>query len=294
MKRRDEVTVGILLTVAVIVLVVGTLWLVRGGLRSGYPLFVRFPWGQNLKQGQPVMLAGVTVGYVSDVQLNPIGVLDVDLRIQDKYKVPRTAVAEVYPVGIFGDVAIALKIPTGPSAESFAPGDTLPARAATSGLDALQSRADTISATLDRITRAMESELVQTGGLRDIRQSIAATNRLVAQFQAIAAEQNRNFTATLASFRSAANAVDSAQIARSLGSLRSTSAHIDTLTMQLGSNSTQLQAILARIERGEGTAGKFLTDTLLYRDARNLLTRVDSLVADFQRNPRKYINLRVF
>jgi hypothetical protein len=33
---------------------------------------------------------------------------------------------------------------------------------------------------------------------------------------------------------------------------------------------------------------------MLYRDARNLLTRVDSLVADFQRNPRKYINLRVF
>ena len=62
---------------------------------------------------------------------------------------------------------------------------------------------------------------------------------------------------------------------------------------RLSSNSTQLQAILARLERGEGTAGKLLSDTLLYRDARNLVTRLDSLVTDFQKNPRKYINLRI-
>jgi phospholipid/cholesterol/gamma-HCH transport system substrate-binding protein len=293
MKRRDEVTVGILLTVAVIVLVVGTLWLVRGGLRSGYPLFVVFPWGQNLKQGQPVMLAGVTVGYVADVRLNPAGVLDVDLRIQDQYKVPRTSVAEVYPVGIFGDVAVALK-PAGPSPISFNSGDTVPSRPATGGLDALQSRADTITASLSRISRALETELVQTGGLRDLRQTMAAMNRLLVQFQTIAAEQNRNFSSTLASFRTAANAVDSAQVSRTLASLRETSANIDTLTLRLSSNTTQLQALLARMERGEGTIGKLMTDTLLYRDARNLLTRMDSLVADFQRNPRKYINLQIF
>jgi phospholipid/cholesterol/gamma-HCH transport system substrate-binding protein len=293
MKRRNEVTVGILLTVAVIVLITGTLWLVRGGLRSGYPLFTRFTWGQSLKQGQAVLLAGVTVGYVSDVQLNPAGVIDVDMRIQKKFKVPRTAVAEIYPVGIFGDVAVALK-PSGPSPISYAPGDTVPSRPATGGLDALQARTDTVTASLARITRALEMELVQAGALREIRQTIGATNRFVAQLQGMVGEQNRNFSATLAAFRGAAKAVDSAQIASTLTSFRQTSASADSLMLRLSSNTTQLQAILARLERGDGTAGKFLTDTLLYRDARNLLVRVDSLMTDFQRNPRKYINLRVF
>lgn len=293
MKRRDEVTVGILLTVAVVVLVVGTLWLVRGGLRSGYPLFTRFAWGQSLHQGQPVMLAGVTVGYVSDVQLKSDGFLDVDLRIRDKYKIPRTAVAEVMPIGIFGDAAVAFKAMS-PSPASFAAGDTVPSRAASGGLDALTARADSITVSLGRITKALEVEFVQTGGIREIRQTMAAANRFVAQMQAMAAEQNRNLTTTFASFRGAANAVDSAQIAGTLTSLRHTAANADSLMLRLSSNTTQLQAILARLERGEGTAGKFLTDTMLYRDARNLLTRVDSLMADFQRNPRKYINLRVF
>jgi ABC-type transporter Mla subunit MlaD len=39
MKRRDEVLVGILLTVGVVIAVLGTIWLVRGGFSSGYPLY---------------------------------------------------------------------------------------------------------------------------------------------------------------------------------------------------------------------------------------------------------------
>lgn len=292
MKRRDEVTVGILLTVAVIVLIVGTLWLVRGGVRRGYPLYTQFPWGQNLKQGQAVLLAGVTVGYVSDVRLGS-GVLDVDMSIQKKFKVPKTAHAEIFPVGIFGDVAVALK-PTGPSPISFQPGDTVPGRPAAGGLDALQARADTVTASLSRITKALEAEFVQAGGIRDLRQTVGSMNRLIGQMQGVVGEQNRNLTATMASFRRTAGAVDSAQIAATLQSFRQTSANADSLMLRLSSNTTQLQAILARIERGEGTAGKFMTDTGLYRDARNLLTRVDSLMSDFQKNPKKYINLRIF
>jgi phospholipid/cholesterol/gamma-HCH transport system substrate-binding protein len=292
MKRRDEVTVGILITVAAIVLVVGLLWLARGGLSSGYPLFARFAWGQNLKPGQAVLLAGVTIGYVSDVELRE-GYLDVEMRINDDFTVPRTAVAEVVPVGIFGDAAIGLKTES-PSPQKYAAGDTVPTRGATGGLDALTGRADSIMVTVGRITRSMEAEFVAGGGMRDMRASVASMNRLLTQMSAIVAEQNRNLTATMASLRQAAGAVDSAQVAATMTQFRTTAASADSLMQRFSSNTTQLQAILARIERGEGTLGKFMTDSMLFQDARNLLTRLDSLAADFQRNPRKYINLTIF
>jgi len=262
MRRRNEVTVGILLTVAVIVLITGTLWLVRGGLSRGYPLHARFPWGQNLKQGQEVLLAGVTIGYVSKVRLNDDGFLDVDMQITHGYKVPRTVVAEVYPVGIFGDVAVALK-PSGPSKMAFAEGDTIPSRPATGGIDALQARADTITNSLNRITSAFETELVRQGGLHELRQTAVAMNQLVAQLQQIAAVQSRNLSSVATSFNRAAGAFDSAQVASMLRAMKQTSANVDTLTLRLSSNSTQLQALLARLERGEGTAGKLLADTTL-------------------------------
>lgn len=293
MKRRDEVQVGILITVALIVLVIGALWLARGGLSSGYPLYARFSWGQNLKQGQPLLLAGVSIGYVADVELRRDGFLEVELRVNDQYAVPRNAVAEVIPVGIFGDAAVAMKVTT-PSEASFASGDSVPTRMASSGLDALTARADTISAALARITTTLERQFVGEGGISDVRQSVTLMRRVTASMENVLAEQNRNLTATMAAFRNTAKGMDSAQIANVFATMRTTAANADTLMQRFSSNTTQLQALLARLERGEGTAGKLLQDTTLYDNLKNLIANADSLMVDFKKNPRKYINLSIF
>ena len=108
MRRRNEVLVGILLTGATIIGVVGTIWLVRGGLEGGYPLYASFKWGENLRNGQPVLLAGVNVGYVENVELRDDGTLFVSMKVQHEYRVPEGTTATVQAVGIFGDAAIAL------------------------------------------------------------------------------------------------------------------------------------------------------------------------------------------
>ena len=69
MRQRDAVLVGLVTAVAILVLVFGTVYLIRGGLSSGYPLYSRFRWGAGVKQGQPVLLSGVSVGYVDNVEL---------------------------------------------------------------------------------------------------------------------------------------------------------------------------------------------------------------------------------
>jgi phospholipid/cholesterol/gamma-HCH transport system substrate-binding protein len=81
-------------------------------------------------------------------------------------------------------------------------------------------------------------------------------------------------------------------------SFRTTSANMARLSADLDSSTQKLtqrvDGLLARLDRGEGSAGKLLTDTLLYRDVRNLVGRMDSLVADIKKNPKKYINVRIF
>jgi phospholipid/cholesterol/gamma-HCH transport system substrate-binding protein len=124
MKRRNEVLVGLLLTAALVIGIGGTVWLVRGGFRSGYSLYSVFRWGENLKVGQPVRLAGVQVGYVGDVVLRDNGTLVVDLKIDNGRKVPRNARAIVEAVGLFGDAQIALQAT--PDPRSYAAGDTVP------------------------------------------------------------------------------------------------------------------------------------------------------------------------
>ena len=300
MKRRDEVLVGIFLTVAVAIALLGTLWLVRGGLSSGYPLYARFAWGQNLKPGQPVLLAGVNVGAVADVTLRDDGFLDVVLRVNDDVKVPKNSVASVKPVGIFGDAAIALT-PKGPSPVSYSPGDTVPVGPADTDIQAIMNRVDSIGATVQVMTKAINADLVASGGIKDMRRSLAnaarmtdAAARLSVQLNAIAAEQNRNLTATMASLRRAVSAVDSAKIDSTMKNFQTSSATLTRIASNLDSTSRPANNIIAGLERGEGTAGKLLKDTLLYRDLRGLVTQADSVMADLKANPKKYINLRIF
>ena len=167
MKRRDEVLVGVFLMAAVAIGLMGTLWLVRGGLSSGYPLYVKFAWGQNLKPGQPVLLAGVNVGGVRDVRLRDDGYLDVILRVNDDVKVPKNAVASVKPIGIFGDAAVALT-PKGPSKIWYAPGDTVPIGASDTDIQAIMNRVDSIGVTVQSMTKALNAELIASGGIKDI------------------------------------------------------------------------------------------------------------------------------
>ncbi len=300
MKRRDEVLVGVFLSAAVAVVLLGTLWLIRGGLSSGYPLYSRFTWGQNLKAGQQVLLAGVAVGYVSDVKLRDDGYLDVMLRVNDDVKVPKNSRASVKPIGIFGDAAIALT-PTGPSRISFAPGDSVPVGPAETDVQVIMNRVDSIGLTVQRMTKAINAELIESGGVRDMRKSLAnaaalsqSAAALSLQLNAIAAEQNRNLTATMASFRRAASAVDSAKIDSTLSNFRTSSASLTRIAANLDSTSRRANGLLAGIEHGDGTVGKMLKDTLLYRDLRGLVTQADSVLADLKANPKKYINLSIF
>lgn len=300
MKRRDEVLVGVFLSAALAIVLLGTLWLVRGGLSSGYPLYAKFAWGQNLKPGQQVLLAGVNVGAVSDVKLRDDGFLDVFFRINNDVKVPRNTMASVKPIGIFGDAAIALT-PKGPSKRYYAPGDTVPVGPSETDIQAIENKVDSIASTVHTMTKTLNAELFASGGIRDIRRSLANAAelsqnaaRLSAQLNIIAAEQNRNLTATMTAFRRATSAIDSARIDSTMKNFQTSSASLTRIAANLDHTSRRADDLVAGIERGEGNAGRLLKDTLLYRDFRGLVSQADSVLADLKKNPRKYINLSIF
>jgi phospholipid/cholesterol/gamma-HCH transport system substrate-binding protein len=293
MKTRDEVLVGLIVTAAIVVTVLGSLWLARGGLSKGYPLYAKFPWGAGLKQGQPVLLVGVNVGYVDAVDLHQDGILVTTLRIQNDYKVPITSKAAVIPNGIFGDQAIAVT-PSRPDPRSFKHGDTIPIGPSTPGIAELTSKADSITRSVNKMTSALEHEMVAGGGIRDLRNTIAATNRMVTEFAAVASEQSRNLTATMTSLRRATSAIDPAKVDSTITNFRNASSNLAAMSADLKQTSTKLDAILAKVDSGNGSASKLLNDPGVYNDVRGLLQRMDSLLADIKKNPKRYINVKVF
>jgi len=293
MKRRDEVLVGILATVALILGLLGALWLARGGLYPGYPLFVKFTWGAGLKQGQPVLLSGVTVGNVDNVVLRPDGMLIVRLRIRRNFQVPQGTTAAVEPSGFFGDQLVALR-PGAPTPDYFADGDTVPTGRGTPSVGDVLTRLDTLAAHFNVLAGAFTRELVDRQGLEDLHRSVVDANRMFDQISRVAVEQGAELTRTQAALRRAANAVDSVRIDSTLRSLRDASANVRLLVDDLRGTSTRLDSLIAKASSGPGTVGRALNDATLYADLQSAVRRLDSLMTEFQRNPRKFIKLSIF
>lgn len=293
MKRRDEVLVGIVATAALVLAIIGSLYLARGGLAPGYPVYSVFEWGAGLKQGQPVMLSGVTVGYVNGVEFRRDGNLVVAMRIYDEFEVPLGTTARVMPNGFFGDMMVAMR-PTVVTDDSYAPGDTIPAGPPSLGITDVIARVDSIGADLKILTAALRTEFVDNDGLAEIRKTVANANDLITMLGEVARTQSAELTRTQQALRRIANAVDSAVVDSTMRGLKSAAGNVDLLATDLRTTTERLNGVLAKLEAGEGTAGLMLNDPGMYRDMRSLLQRLDSLTTDFQKNPRKYINLSIF
>lgn len=293
MKRRDEVLVGIVSTVALVLLVTGSMLLARGGLAPGYPIYSVFEWGSGLRAGQPVLLSGVSIGYVADVAFRREGTLLVTMRINKRYQVPKGTTASIVPNGVFGDMMVAMR-PGAMTLEDYAVGDTIPAGPPAIGIGDVLARVDSVGRDLQGITRALNEELVEQRGLQQLRQTVVNANKLIETLGLVAEEQSAELTRTQQALRRVANAVDSATVDSTVRALASASGAVNTLATDLRETTTRLNAVLGQLEGSEGSAGLLMNDPGLYRDTRGLLTRLDSLTADFQRNPRKYIKFSIF
>ncbi len=293
MKRRDEVLVGLLTTAALVAGEMGTLWLARGGLQPGYPLYAKFAWGSGLKQGQPVLLSGVNVGYVDAVDFLPDGHLVVTFRVGRSYQVPKGTTASIKPNGFFGDQMIALE-PQAPSTSFYAAEDTVPAGKPATDLGAVLATVDSIGQSVKSLARAMDKSFVAEGGMADLRKSITTANTLMADLSEVAKRQDAELARTQAALRRVAGAVDSAQVDSTVRALQDAGQNVAALSKDLKETTTRLNALIAKVDSGPGSAGRLMNDPGLYTDVRGLVQRLDSLTADFKKNPKKYVKLSIF
>lgn len=324
MRRKDEVIVGIFVTIAVTVGVVGTLYLARRGWTKSYPMYARFDWGQNLKVGQPVYLAGVQVGYVQIVDLNPNGYLDVKMAIERERKIPEGSTVTVVSEGLFGDKSVAVKpcrraeapvgavepapgakpAPAAPATGDATPvcrlgaflveNDTIPTGRSAPTMDEILYSVDSVSKALNDVSKTVRLEFVQNGGIAELRKTIASTNTLVTELTGVAQVQSKALSGTLASLKRALDAIDSASVDSAIRNMSAATKNLSALTANLDATSTRVNSILAKVDSGQGSMGLMLNDPGVYNNLRSLLLRLDSLTADIKANPGKYINVKVF
>lgn len=106
---RIEISVGLFVIAGV--LAVAYLSLTLGGLSFGrdhrYALSARFASAGDLKVGDPVKVAGVTVGEVTRITLDDYAAR-VELALADSVKLPSDTIASIKTAGLLGDAYLSL------------------------------------------------------------------------------------------------------------------------------------------------------------------------------------------
>jgi phospholipid/cholesterol/gamma-HCH transport system substrate-binding protein len=67
----------------------------------------------------------------------------------------------------------------------------------------------------------------------------------------------------------------------------------EALFARLSALSTRLDDLSAGLQSGRGTAGRLLQDDVLYDNMNASVTELRQLVSDIRKDPKKYLNVKV-
>jgi len=285
-ERGNEVRVGVTITLAGLLLVLGILWL--GGVKLGtqtYEFSVVFPEVAGLLVGDRVTVAGISSGEILSLELTNGKVL-ADVRLSSGIRVPVDSRISVSTYGLIGTKVIAIR--PGESKEYIQPGATV-----TGYYD--QGLGDVVAEMGHALTeiRSVLSKADEAISDVETRKRVGQT----LENAALASEDLKNavadFRATAAELRSFVED-NEAGVATTVDSLSVASARFAALTTELKTISASLDTIMSRIERGEGSLGKVIGDETAHDEFVAAVREVRELVAQIRENPKSFVRFSIF
>lgn len=329
MKRRNDVLVGAVILAGILLIVFGTIFL-RGTVLGAeeQEIRARFRTVGAVMKGNDVKLRGVPIGRVESVELEPDAqAVIITMTVAEGIRLPADPVVVLSAESFFGDwQAQILPRATYPQYDylesptpDVLPGYSLP------DMSQLTAVGDEIAQNLRTLSDRFELAFTEETAL-NIRRVVENVQIASAQLNTMMASQKtaiedvasnlRQTSETLGvaaatverTFAEVESAIGSGRLDAIIGNVENTTANTDSLTAELLRMSADFERVAARLDttleavgslatnmqEGRGTLGMLMQDSTLYLSLVEANSELQALLEDLQRNPRKYINLRVF
>ncbi len=309
MKIQNETKVGILAAFSIALLIIGYNFLKGNSIfKNETVLYAKYSRVDGLSVSKPVLINGFQIGRVSDLKLQPDGTIIATLNISGKYDIPLNTIARLEGTDLLGGKAIVMDLGNG---NVYAKdGDTLNANVAKNLMEAVQP----VQKKAEQIIAKMDSILTSVNTI------------LNPNFQSNIDKSFTSIAATLSSLENTSKKVDnlvgteSSRISGIFANLENITSNlkgnnqkindilmnINTVTDKFAAMNFQItidnankavadmQSAVDKINRGEGTLGKLITDDELYRNLANASKNLDNLMIDLKENPKRYVHFSIF
>lgn len=290
---KQEVTVGLLVVVALVIIIGGLAFL------SGKSLFgnrmmtfgVRLENVSGLVEGDPVHISGVRVGRVAGIQLR--GVEDVVVLLEVARSVRPRVDARVFvrPLDAFG--AMFVDFFPGQSDEALAEGQVLTGHRDLPLTELAGSMADQASSVLTGAGAVLSQQTAD-----QIQATLVAAQRALNVVADVGGPLGRDAASAIASLAAATHKLDSLltspDLARAVAQLDEITENLNEMVVGLGDATRGLAMIMTKIQSDSGSLGRMVNDTTMYTEVVRLTASLRLLLDDMRERPQRYFNLSVF
>lgn len=261
-----------------------------GTFRGRYTILTHVNDAGGVRNGDPVRLRGINIGRVIGSQLDGTGVL-ITLEIEGEWRIPAGSRTELSSEGVLGGMVVSILPGRG---ERFVePMEVVPGEAFPGMLEFAGGLAGEAEKVLGQIQAVLTDSSVTAASealssLRDVLNDLS-------RFTDGRAEELSTLTGSLQ--RSAENVegiTGAEEWRRTLASAEATLAVLDRTSTEMAKSIASLNSILGRMERGEGTMGRLLTDDSLFESLNAAAENLRELLVDVKANPGRYLKIEIF
>jgi len=297
--RVREVTVGSIVLVAILVFVFGTMWLSGRRVGSGNTVPMQFANVSGLKRASPVRVSGVQVGKVISIDFEDVGKVRVVASLPPNIRPKADATAQIVAVSLVGDYAI--DFDPGQSSAPLAPGKVILGTQEVGLSDralALSDRADSVLLGAQTIVNQRTADKLYAT-LDELQATLKETQRAMRMLSDTRSGPTADLMKTMASFRALSERLDSTLanpgLTRALGRSDTLVSNLSAMSTQLTTTGARLDSVLAGVNSGRGTIGKFATDSGFYTDIRELSQSMKRVLNELEKHPGKVpVTVKIF
>ena len=306
-KMKREVKIGLFAVFTLLALYWGINFLKgRDLFNQNMTYYASYDQVNGVQGSSAVFIQGVKVGAVTDIIFDPTrsDKVVLELNIKSKYRIPDNSEALIFSDGVLGGKALEIRM--GNSSTYLENGDTLRSavdkgflEVAGSEFEGMKQKAtvlmNNINTTLESLNKVLADnsaninetvsnlagisgvlEEVMQDGKKDLRGIIQNIHLLTATLEDNASKVDR-IIANVEGFSDSLNR-----------------SNVPQLVNELTVTASELNAVIGKINSGEGSLGRLMQDEALYDSLVTASGNLARLLEDVKENPGRYIHISVF
>lgn len=299
-RLSNELKIGLTVIGAILLAFIGFRYMQDVPLfRQGNLVYATFHRVDGLNPGSYVYVNGVKVGSVKEVRLTEDDSVRIGMNINERKYVPKGSVAILKPTDLLGSKAVVIQ--KGDSQQYVQSGDEIDGKYIEGMMSTLKEKGDKlggdISNSFDHFNRLLErlNKVVDEPNRTELQATLknlrSSTRRIARLFEnkeqeiAGSIDHAQNFLKNLDTLSTSREE----EIKNTIGNLEKASEELKYLTDDLRGTNTELNTLLKKINRGEGSVGRMVNDPSLYQNLDTLAINLKKLSREFNEKPERFL-----